>query len=73
MNAPLFIVDAKRRWGHDRPMCQMVKAGDFLWLTGQVAYDENGQVVGPGDLQAQARQIFTNVRRLLSLAGCDLS
>jgi enamine deaminase RidA (YjgF/YER057c/UK114 family) len=51
----------------------MVKAGDFLWLTGQVALDEAGNVVGPGDIQAQARQVFTNMRRVLGLAGCDLT
>ena len=69
---PLFIRD-DWRWSEDKPMCYMVKAGDFLWLTGQVALDESGNVVGPGDIEAQARQVFTNMRRVLGLAGCDLT
>lgn len=51
----------------------MVKAGDFLWLSGQTGTDEEGNLVGVGDIRAQARQVFTNVRRLLGLAGCDLT
>lgn len=72
MQDPLFIRD-DWRWSDDKPMCYMVKAGDFLFLTGQVALDENGNVVGPGDIAAQARQVFTNMRRVLRLAGCDLT
>ena len=71
MKDPLFIKDNRR--GGENPACHMVKAGDFLFLTGQTATDEDGNLVGPGDIQAQARQIFTNVRRLLGLAGCDLT
>ena len=72
MQDPLFIRD-DWRWSDDKPMCYMVKAGDFLFLTGQVALDEKGNVVGPGDIAAQARQVFTNMRRVLRLAGCDLT
>jgi 2-iminobutanoate/2-iminopropanoate deaminase len=72
MQDPLFIRD-DWRWSDDKPMCYMVKAGDFLFLTGQVALDEDGKVVGPGDIKAQARQVFTNMRRVLGLAGCDLT
>ena len=72
MNDPLFLRD-DFRWREDSPMCYMVKAGDFLWLSGQVPLDENGKVVGAEDIQAQARQVFTNMRRVLGLAGCDLT
>jgi 2-iminobutanoate/2-iminopropanoate deaminase len=72
MEDPLFIRD-DWRWTEDKPMCYMVKAGDFLWLTGQVALDENSEIVGPGDIQLQTRQVFTNIRRILALAGCDLT
>jgi 2-iminobutanoate/2-iminopropanoate deaminase len=72
MEDPLFLRD-DWRWSEDKPMCYMVKTGDFFWLTGQVALDENGKVVGPGDIAAQTRQVFTNMRRVLGLAGCDLT
>lgn len=73
MNEPLFIVDRSFYLSENSPMCHMVKAGDFLWLTGQTSKDENGKVVGQGDIQAQARQIFTNIRRFLTLAECELT
>ncbi len=72
MSTPLFFKDA-RRWSEERPFCHMVKAGDYLWLSGQTATDEDGKLVGVGDIRAQTRQVFTNVRRLLGLVGCDLT
>ena len=72
MNDPLLFKDAVR-WREDLPMSHMVKAGDFLWLSGIVALDENRNVVGAGDIQAQSRQVFTIMRRVLNLAGCDLT
>jgi len=72
MNDPVFLKD-DIRWREDSPMSHMVKAGDFLWLSGIVALDENRKVVGAGDIQAQTRQVFTIMRRVLGLAGCDLT
>jgi 2-iminobutanoate/2-iminopropanoate deaminase len=72
MNSPVFLAD-NRHWDEAKPMCHLVKAGDFLWLSGIVAYDEEGNVVGPGDIRAQSRQVFTNMQRRLGLVGCDLT
>lgn len=44
-------------------------AGRLAAISGQVALDENGQVAGLGDAQAQARQVFENLRRCLAAAG----
>jgi Endoribonuclease L-PSP len=38
-------------------------------VSGQVAIGEDGQIVGPGDPSAQARQVFENLRRCLAAAG----
>ena len=35
--------------------------------------DEDGQVVGAGNLEQQMRQIFTNIESILSDFGADLS
>lgn len=43
--------------------------GRFLFISGQVAFDRNGQVVGPGDIVAQAERIFENLREILHAAG----
>lgn len=43
--------------------------GQLVAVSGQVAIDGNGQLVGPGDPSAQARQVFENLRRCLAAAG----
>ncbi len=43
--------------------------GQLVAVSGQVALDGNGQLVGPGDPPAQARQVFENLRRCLAAAG----
>lgn len=72
MNDLVFCKDDVR-WREESPMSHMVKAGDFLWLSGIASLDENRNVVGVGDIKAQTRQIFTIMRRVLGLAGCDLT
>ncbi|MEV6669159.1 RidA family protein [Streptomyces sp. NPDC051162] len=43
--------------------------GRFVAVSGQVALDERGELVGAGDAGAQARQVFENLRRCLAAAG----
>jgi enamine deaminase RidA (YjgF/YER057c/UK114 family) len=43
--------------------------GRFVAVSGQVAVDEDGKVVGEGDAGAQARQVCENLRRCLAAAG----
>lgn len=43
--------------------------GRFVAVSGQLALDEDGTLVGAGDAAAQARQVFENLRRCLSAAG----
>lgn len=40
-----------------------------LHLAGQVAWDNAGELVGPGDLAAQAAQVFRNLREVLAKCG----
>lgn len=44
-------------------------AGRLIAISGQIALDETGQLVGSGDAEAQARQVFENLRRCLAAAG----
>jgi enamine deaminase RidA (YjgF/YER057c/UK114 family) len=39
-----------------------VVAGRPVYISGQVALDSTGSLVGPGDIRAQARQVFDNLR-----------
>ncbi|MCT9076643.1 RidA family protein [Streptomyces fulvoviolaceus] len=43
--------------------------GRFVAISGQLALDEVGKLVGEGDPAAQARQVFENLRRCLAAAG----
>ncbi|MFF3655082.1 RidA family protein [Streptomyces olivochromogenes] len=43
--------------------------GRFVAVSGQLALDEDGKLVGAGDAAAQARQVFENLRRCLAAAG----
>ena len=48
----------------------MVKAsGTMIFVAGQISVDKNGNVVGAGDLRAQATQVLTNVKAALAAAG----
>lgn len=46
-----------------------VPAGELLFVAGQVALDEDGDVVGEGDFEAQMRQVFHNLERALAAGG----
>ncbi|MFH9814973.1 RidA family protein [Streptomyces sp. NPDC017230] len=43
--------------------------GRFVAVSGQLALDEDGELVGEDDPAAQARQVFENLRRCLAAAG----
>jgi enamine deaminase RidA (YjgF/YER057c/UK114 family) len=53
-------------------MSQAVRKGRVIALSGQVALDESGALVGAGDPALQSAQIFRNLERLLSKAGSGL-
>ena len=71
MSEPIFLADPVL-WDPQKPMCHVVKAGDFVWLSGIVAYDDERNLVGMNDIQAQSRQIFKTMERRLGLLGCSL-
>src|SRR5579862_7682909 len=49
----------------------VVKAGNTIYIAGQTATDENGQIVGRGDFAAQADQVFQNIGKALRSVGAD--
>jgi 2-iminobutanoate/2-iminopropanoate deaminase len=48
-----------------------VRTGDLLFVSGIVAVDADGALVGAGDVVAQIRQVFENMRAVLAAAGCS--
>ena len=49
-----------------------VTAGPLLFIAGQIAIDAKGQLVGAGDLRAQAVQVLENIRAILRANGADM-
>ena len=46
-----------------------VKGGTLVFISGQVPWDADGKLVGPGDLAAQTHQVFKNLQNMLAAAG----
>jgi 2-iminobutanoate/2-iminopropanoate deaminase len=44
-------------------------AGTWLHVSGQIANDADGSIVGPSDLRAQTEQVFRNIERILEANG----
>ena len=53
------------------PRSLATKAGGFVFVGGQVARDEDGNMIA-GGIEAQTRQTMKNVAQALALAGCTL-
>jgi enamine deaminase RidA (YjgF/YER057c/UK114 family) len=50
-----------------------VRAGDFLYISGITATDDQRRIVGVGDIEAQARFIYSKIAKVLEAAGADLT
>ena len=55
-----------------RPLSPAVRAGDFVFVSGTVPTDDQGQVV-PGGIEAQTRAVFKRLEEALALGGCTLA
>jgi reactive intermediate/imine deaminase len=53
-------------------LSQGFRVGDLVVVSGQAAIDEHGAVVGAGDFDAQAEQVFRNLARALEAGGSGL-
>jgi 2-iminobutanoate/2-iminopropanoate deaminase len=54
-------------------IAQGYRVGEFLFISGQAPIDENGQIVGVGDFDAQAEQVFANLERVLRAGGSSFT
>jgi reactive intermediate/imine deaminase len=53
-------------------LAQGYRVGDMLYISGQASIDENAQLVGKDDFDAQAVQTFRNLQRVLEAGGSSL-
>ena len=54
-------------------LSQGFRVGELVITSGQAAIDEQGRLVGVGDFDAQAEQVFRNLARVLEAGGSSLS
>lgn len=55
------------------PYSQVIRAGDFIFAAGQTGLDPSTMELVAGGVQAQARQVLTNLKHVLEAAGSSLS
>jgi enamine deaminase RidA (YjgF/YER057c/UK114 family) len=55
-----------------RGYSQVVKVGNTVYIAGQVSAGSNGNVVGKGDPEAQARQVWRNIEAAVKSVGGTL-
>ena len=66
------IIDPGFGWEKAFGFSQAVRAGDLLFLAGQLPADAGGTRVGEGDIRAQTRKTFENIKAVLAAAGSSL-
>lgn len=59
----------EERFGYSRA----VRVGDLVFIAGTTATADDGQLVGPGDPEAQARFIIEKISRALAAVGASLT
>lgn len=67
------IVRTSRVFTSPRPFSSGVRAGDHVYVAGQLPVDAGGNTVGAGDVRAQARQALENIRAIVEAAGGTLA
>ncbi len=70
--SPRRLIDLGWKWDDSLHISQAIEIGDTVYLSGQVAMDPDGNVVGVGDMRAQTRQVLENVKALLEAAGASM-
>lgn len=66
-------IDPGWSWDDQFLYSQGIQVGDLLFISGQAALTEDGSIVGPGDFNAQAHQVFQNLKTVLNKVGADLN
>ena len=58
---------------HTTAYSHVVRVGNLVFVAGQIAADASGNVVGVGDVEAQAEQVYENIKTALASVGADFS
>jgi reactive intermediate/imine deaminase len=53
------------------PYSQAIRAGNTLWLSGQIPLDPLTKELVQGDIEVQTRRVFDNIKAVLAAAGAS--
>jgi enamine deaminase RidA (YjgF/YER057c/UK114 family) len=59
-------------WEQEYGYAQAVRLGDTVYISGQVSHDDEGNVLGEGDMEVQMRAAYANVAKLLAQYGATI-
>ncbi len=59
-------------WEEGYGYSQAVKVKDFIFVSGQVSHDDEGNILGVGDFEAQMRNAYANVQKMLAQYGASM-
>lgn len=63
------VIDPGWDWDDNFSFSQAVDVGDYIFVSGQVAIAPDGTLMGQGDVKAQTRQVFENLKTVLKSGG----
>jgi 2-iminobutanoate/2-iminopropanoate deaminase len=59
-------------WEKEYGYSQAVKSGDTIYISGQVSHDDEGKIVGQGNMETQMRQAYANIQKMLEQYGATM-
>jgi enamine deaminase RidA (YjgF/YER057c/UK114 family) len=68
-----FLKPSGLALAHGYTHAVVTRPGKLIFLSGQVANDPSGQLVGKGDLKAQTEQVFANLKTALAASGATFN
>lgn len=66
-------IDPGWDWARRMKISPGVKVGDTVYLSGAIAFDTDGAIVGVGSVYDQAKQVFRNIEDALASAGASMA
>ena len=69
MSKKIVIGDPVVIGGRTLSLSRAIRAGDFVFLTGQVPF-ENGEVMTTGTIEEQTKAVLEDIKKTLSAANC---
>jgi enamine deaminase RidA (YjgF/YER057c/UK114 family) len=70
------FIDPKGRYDSGRAYSPAIKVdvgdSELIFITGQIAKDSSGNIVGEGDIEAQTKHVFGKIVEILEQAGATL-